>query len=90
MNEASRDGTRRMTYMCGCWRAAVRESRSLRKSDNRVAEVGGWGVSRMRMLVDVVLKEEGEVDGMSAAKRVCCRCPSHSHDIHRMMIEFQM
>lgn len=40
-------------------------------------------------LMDVVLPDEvGEKEpimGNSVLAKICCRCPSHAHDVHRMM-----
>jgi adenine deaminase len=40
-------------------------------------------------LMDVVLSDEPvevvEVMGSSRLGKICCRCPSHAHDVHRMM-----
>lgn len=42
-------------------------------------------------LMDVVLPEESREEGVPevteypAPVKICCRCPSHAHDVHRMM-----
>jgi adenine deaminase len=45
---------------------------------------------RTQGLMDVVLSEEEmaarkEEAGCSRSVKICCRCPSHAHDVHRMM-----
>jgi adenine deaminase len=49
----------------------------------------GLVVTSEQKLMDVVLDEEEAVNGTvqtrAHATRICCRCPSHRHDIHRLV-----
>ncbi|KAK5123131.1 hypothetical protein LTR85_003329 [Meristemomyces frigidus] len=51
----------------------------------------GLVITSEQKLMDVVLDEEDvaseieTVQGEARATRICCRCPSHKHDIHRLL-----